>query len=130
MLSVKACLFILVSLLAAFTRINERRTEFAFLYCSSVRGPSAFLEVHFTSEFTLHKADRIFPVLPLLVCKSFTLTMSPKLEEFLAFVWKEIFRYLKFRIMLKPFFHLYLMFLFRQLDNDDAPTMKMTGKDR
>ena len=32
--------------------------------------------------------------------------------------------------MLKPFFHLYLMFLFRQLDKDDAPMMKMTDKDR
>ena len=32
--------------------------------------------------------------------------------------------------MLKPFFHLYLMFLFRQQDKDDAPVMKMTDKDR
>ena len=44
--------------------------------------------------------------------------------------WKEMFKYLKFRIMLKPFFHLYLMFLFRQLDKDDAPMMKVTDKDR
>ena len=27
-------------------------------------------------------------------------------------------------------FHLYLMFLFRQLDKDDAPMMKTTDKDR
>ena len=56
--------------------------------------------------------------------------MLPKLEKFLAFVWKEMSRYLKFRIMLKPFFHHYLMFLFRQLDNDDVPMMKMTDKDK
>ena len=43
------------------------------------------------------------------------------------FVWKEII-YLKFKIILKPFFYLYLMFLFIQLDNDDAPTMKMTAE--
>ena len=41
-----------------------------------------------------------------------------------------MFRYLKFRITLKPFFHFYLMFSFRQLDNDDAPTVKMTDKDK
>ena len=28
--------------------------------------------------------------------------------------------YLKFKIMMKPYFHLYLMFLFRQLDNNNA----------
>ena len=28
--------------------------------------------------------------------------------------------HLKFKIMLKPYFYLYLTFLFRQLDNDDA----------
>ena len=28
--------------------------------------------------------------------------------------------HLKFKIILKPYFHLYLTFLFRQLDNDDA----------
>ena len=28
--------------------------------------------------------------------------------------------FLKFKIMLKPYFYLYLMFLFRQLDNDDV----------
>ena len=41
-----------------------------------------------------------------------------------------MFQYLKFRIMLKPFLHLYLMFSFRQLDNDGAPTVKMTDKDK
>ena len=42
-----------------------------------------------------------------------------KLEKFLEFFWKEML-YLKFRIMMKPYFHLYLTFLSRQLDNDDA----------
>ena len=28
--------------------------------------------------------------------------------------------YLKFKIMIKPYFHLYLTFLSRQLDNDDT----------
>ena len=41
-----------------------------------------------------------------------------KLEKFLEFFWKEML-YLKFRIM-KPYFHLYLTFLYRQLDNDDV----------
>ena len=42
-----------------------------------------------------------------------------KLEKFLEFFWKKML-YLKFKIMVKPYFHLYLMFLSRQLDNDDA----------
>ena len=42
-----------------------------------------------------------------------------KLEKFLEFFWKEML-YLKFKIMMKPYFHLYLTFLSRQLDNDDA----------
>ena len=41
------------------------------------------------------------------------------LEKFLEFFWKEML-YLKFKIMMKPYFHLYLTFLSRQLDNDDA----------
>ena len=41
------------------------------------------------------------------------------LEKFLEFFWKEMF-YLKFKIMMKPHFHLYLTFLSRQLDNDDV----------
>ena len=35
----------------------------------------------------------------------------------------------KIQNLLKPVFHLYLMFLFRQLDEHDAPMMKMTDKD-
>ena len=42
-----------------------------------------------------------------------------KLEKFLELFWKEIL-YLKFKIMMKPYCHLYLTFLSRQLDNDDA----------
>ena len=42
-----------------------------------------------------------------------------KLEKFLEFFWKEML-YLIFKIMMKPYFHLYLTFLSRQLDNDDA----------
>ena len=41
-----------------------------------------------------------------------------KLEKFRDFFWKEIL-HLKFKIMMKPYFHLYLTFS-RQLDNDDA----------
>ena len=49
--TVEACLFIQTSFrvwflwLTAVTRINKRQTEFAFLYCSLVRGPFAALEV-------------------------------------------------------------------------------------
>ena len=42
-----------------------------------------------------------------------------KQEQFLEFFRKEML-YLKFKIMMKPYFHLYLTFLSRQLDNDDA----------
>ena len=42
-----------------------------------------------------------------------------KLEKFLESFWKEML-YLKFKIMIKPYFHLYQTFLSRQLDNDDA----------
>ena len=42
-----------------------------------------------------------------------------KLEKFLEFFWKEML-YLKFKIAMKPYFHLYLTFLSRQLDNDDT----------
>ena len=42
-----------------------------------------------------------------------------KLEKLLEFFWKKML-YLKFKIMMKPYFHLYLTFLSRQLDNDDA----------
>ena len=42
-----------------------------------------------------------------------------KLEKFSEFFWKEML-YLKFKIMMKPYFRLYLTFLSRQLDNDDA----------
>ena len=41
------------------------------------------------------------------------------LEKFLEFFWKEML-YLKFKIMMKRYFQLYLTFLSRQLDNDDA----------
>ena len=41
-----------------------------------------------------------------------------KLEKFFELLWKEM--YPKFKIMLKPYFHLYLTFLSRQQDNDDA----------
>ena len=41
------------------------------------------------------------------------------LEKFVEFFWKEML-YLKFKIMVKPYFHLYLTFLSRQLDNDDG----------
>ena len=77
-MSIKACLFIQASFgawfprLTAATRINKRRTEFAFLYCSSVWGPFAILEASFASEFTLHIVDKTFPVLSLFVCKPFT----------------------------------------------------------
>ena len=55
--TLKACLFIQTSFrvwfprLTAVTRINKRLTEFAFLYCSSVRGPFAVLGVNFISEY-------------------------------------------------------------------------------
>ena len=42
-----------------------------------------------------------------------------KLEKFLEFFWKEML-YLKFKVMMKSYFHLYLTFSSRQLDNDDA----------
>ena len=42
-----------------------------------------------------------------------------KLEKFFEFFWKEML-YLKFKIMMKPYFHFYLTFLSRQQDNDDA----------
>ena len=42
-----------------------------------------------------------------------------KLEKFFAFFWKEML-YLKFKVTLKPYFYLYLTFLFRQMDNDDT----------
>ena len=48
---IETCLFIQTSFsvwflrLTAVTRINKRRTEFAFLCCSFVRGPFAALEV-------------------------------------------------------------------------------------
>ena len=42
-----------------------------------------------------------------------------KLEKFFEFFWKEML-YLKFKIMMTPYFHLYLTFLSRQQDNDDA----------
>ena len=41
-----------------------------------------------------------------------------KLEKLLAFFWKEML-YLRFKIMLKPYFYLDLTFLFRQLDDDE-----------
>ena len=42
-----------------------------------------------------------------------------KLEKFLEFFWKEML-YLHFKITMKPYFHLCLTFLSRQLDNDDV----------
>ena len=42
-----------------------------------------------------------------------------KLEKFWEFFWKEMLC-LKFKIIMKPYFHLYLTFLSRQLDNDDT----------
>ena len=42
-----------------------------------------------------------------------------KLEIFFEFFWKEMLD-LKFKIMMKPYFHLYLTFLSRQQDNDDG----------
>ena len=42
-----------------------------------------------------------------------------KLEKFWEFFWKEML-YLKFKIMMKAYFHLCLTFLSRQIDNDDA----------
>ena len=41
------------------------------------------------------------------------------LEKFWEFFGKEML-YLKFKITMKPYFHLYLTLLSRQLDNDDA----------
>ena len=74
----------------------------------------------------LNIADRIFAVLPLLVSELLTfnvlnvyLTMIlMELEKFWELFWKEML-HLKFKIMMKPYFHLYLTFS-RQLDNDDA----------
>ena len=45
--------------------------------------------------------------------------MLTKLEKFLAFFRKEMLN-LKFKIMLKPYFYLYLTLLFKHVDNDDA----------
>ena len=42
-----------------------------------------------------------------------------KLEKFLEFFWKEML-YLKFKIIMKPYFHRHLTYLSRQLDSDDA----------
>ena len=42
-----------------------------------------------------------------------------KLEKFWEFFWKEML-YLQFKIMMKLYFHLYLTYLSRQLDNEDA----------
>ena len=42
-----------------------------------------------------------------------------KLEKFWEFFWEEML-YLKFKIMMKPYFHLYMAFLSTQLDNNDA----------
>ena len=42
-----------------------------------------------------------------------------KLEKFLEFFGKEM-SYLKFKTIMKLYFHLYLTFLSRQLDNDDG----------
>ena len=41
------------------------------------------------------------------------------MEKFWEFFWKEML-YPKFKTMMKSYFHLYLTFLSRQLDNDDA----------
>ena len=41
------------------------------------------------------------------------------LEKLLEFFWKEML-HLKFKIMMKPYFRLFLTFLSRQLDNDDT----------
>ena len=52
--------------------------------------------------------------------------MLPKLpEKVLALVWNKML-YQKYS--LKYVETVFLMFLFRLLDNDDAPTMKMTDK--
>ena len=71
-------------------------------------------------------ADRIFPVLPLLVSELSTFNVNYLLNddsyragEILG-VLLERNLYLKFKLMMKPYFHLYLMFSYRQLDNDDA----------
>ena len=42
-----------------------------------------------------------------------------KLVKLLELFWKEML-HLKFKIMMKPYFHHYLTFLSRQQDNDDA----------
>ena len=42
-----------------------------------------------------------------------------KVEKFFEFFWKEMLC-LKLKIMMKPCFHLYLTFLSKQQDNDDA----------
>ena len=42
-----------------------------------------------------------------------------KLEKFFEFFWKEMLC-LKFKITMKLYFHVYLTFLSRQQDNDDA----------
>ena len=119
--------------LTAVTRINNHRTEFAFLYCSSVQGSFAVFEANFILEYSGEdlpsSASACFTEL-LTFTVNRLLNDVTELEKLSAFVWKEMFRYLKFRIMLKPLFHLYLMFLFKQLDKDDAPMMKMTDKDR
>ena len=68
----------------------------------------------------------MFPVLPLLVSELLTFNVNCLLNDdsydagaILGVLWKEMLC-LKFKIMMKPYFHLYLTFLSRQLDNDDA----------
>ena len=46
-------------------------------------------------------------------------------EKFWEFFWKEML-YLKFKIMMKPYFHLSITFISRQPDSDDANDNKMT----
>ena len=48
-----------------------------------------------------------------------------KLEKFLEFFWKEML-YLKFKIMMKPYFHLYLTFYPDNWITMMQTTMKMT----
>ena len=64
--------------------------------------------------------DRIFAVLPLLVSELLTVNVNCLLNDDSYEVGEILAVLLKLKIMMKPYFHLYLTFLSRQLDNDDA----------
>ena len=112
--------------LTKVAQTSKRRNEFVFPWLFFGREFNCSLCANFTSEYKLNIADRIFPFLPLLVSELLTFHVNCLLNddsyeagEILGVLLKEML-YLKFKIMMKPYFYLYLKFLSRQLDTDDA----------